>query len=583
MPIFAKHKSRPTRNFLSTAMTHYSLLWDADHAARFYTFVSRASHATVKAAATPKDPKDDIIHSKSTDEELFRANYSRNNDGHVITDPAAAAAAAAADATTRHSRNTLFQWITRKKYDADLPKSQVCVATAYTCVRDADDFVNVIRRHEVRLGLYYHFDRKTGSNYIIKNGAMGTYVSPNPVNSCAAVRHVVDEYHKVVADTAHAAIDGRTTAVVNLGTTLTHFCNALDSKFFGKQMASVDYAFLHLDIDMLGDDALVLVIDFLRTHGVSCEHVLLAQTKNGFHLLVNVTECGKELIGHAHRMCAAQMKLGNDVSVCPRGSPMPVPGTLLAGFRVRIVDLDFDANPATAVYARRIAACCGASADDNLPQCVADICVKYAALDRICAGCWHTHDGTIVEFDEDEGRMRRMRAWYTTNTYVDGNADQPHLRRDADNATYRAFYAAIECGNVSVARRTWTSFSETEQRDFRRLPLGANGGYGGVTSIDYVAQIALRTAIRADNVKMVHFIGACANIPLPCRYPMLATSNEMLACLWKINSLGQTFEEFCGCVAYTRASEEAESHAPVPASDGHEGCPCGWDRWDDDE
>lgn len=231
------------------------------------------------------------------------------------------------------SRFVIINVITRRKYDPDLPKSQIYFANSYKRVRDGEHFAEEIHRFEVKKGLYYEFKKETGEKYHFKENAIGIYMVPNPSDSMKSVNDICKEHNKLTLDVCRATIEQRS-SLENCVNSLQRYCNSLDVEFRSKQMANVHYDYLHLDIDVKTNDMLKQVRDFLTEN--NAERYVIIETKNGYHLLVDTTE-NKKIIENAHKWNVIRDK-DIEVSICPKGSPIPVPGCYVGGFKIRLVE-----------------------------------------------------------------------------------------------------------------------------------------------------------------------------------------------------------------------------------------------------
>lgn len=210
--------------------------------------------------------------------------------------------------------------------------------------------------------------------YVLRPEASGCYVVPNPDNAYVAVRALVTEFD-TLCDAAVSAALNRRASLAECDMQLRRFCRRVPRAHHGHMMRTVTGRYIHLDIDVKTAVGLRPVLQYMRALAaaaapaaddggngdddndhdndttVTTRHFCV-ETRNGYHLLVDTTHT--PLVARlAHKMFGKHTKkfivrdpvtnvtttvtVDPDVSVCNKGSPIPIPGTYVGGFAIRVV------------------------------------------------------------------------------------------------------------------------------------------------------------------------------------------------------------------------------------------------------
>jgi hypothetical protein len=112
----------------------------------------------------------------------------------------------------------------------------------------------------------------------------------------------------------------------------------IDKIFLSELQKSSAYDYLHLDIDIDPDfltnkTSILLEIKDKLSNYLS-KNDMIIETKNGYHILINVIE-NKQLINTFYKEIPTIN--GASISITNKGAPVPIPGTLQAGFKVLLL------------------------------------------------------------------------------------------------------------------------------------------------------------------------------------------------------------------------------------------------------
>ena len=222
-------------------------------------------------------------------------------------------------------RQVITQILARKKYAREISKSTRQIVRRLNRMYKGEDLVNVLRKYEVKAGLYSCKDINH-ETYILESDNIAVYATVNRLDSFKAAKKLINSIHSQMFE---ACTNGN---VQNLH----EECGNIDRNFMSHMMSASTFEFIHLDIDEKEEGTLEKVKDVYSqiVEGYS-PNTLLLETTNGYHMLINVrAEVHKKCIERAYKIIGKIKDF--DISITDKGSPCPIPGTYQAGFPVRI-------------------------------------------------------------------------------------------------------------------------------------------------------------------------------------------------------------------------------------------------------
>ncbi len=167
------------------------------------------------------------------------------------------------------------------------------------------------------------------SELIDNSNCLAVYSSYNSIDIQKASIETADTIMKQVKDVA-------------LGRAQIDSIDRADKLFLSQVNRNISYDYVHLDID-LNDRTdpykskylKTLLSDISSTENVPMDDMIVIETRGGYHILIDV-KLNKKIINNIYKNIPKYDKF--TVVVMNKGSYIPLPGTMQAGFQVRLID-----------------------------------------------------------------------------------------------------------------------------------------------------------------------------------------------------------------------------------------------------
>jgi len=176
--------------------------------------------------------------------------------------------------------------------------------------------VKLIRKLEIKDGLYSMCGK------ILESNDMSIYMSHNSIDYLNATRKLVEEIN---FNLFNCSKNGKTEEINTL-------YNNIDEKLKHQLESHMHSDFIELDIDEKEETTL----DKLNEMTKEQENKLLYETKNGYHLLINVKNKETDFIKDYKKYIT---KNNFNCSIMNRHSNSLIPGTYQNGYKVKIVEI----------------------------------------------------------------------------------------------------------------------------------------------------------------------------------------------------------------------------------------------------
>lgn len=222
-----------------------------------------------------------------------------------------------------HEQNDLSYIIlptARRKYHPELGKSQMVTnTTTFSSLKTEDQFVERMRRYEIRDGTYK--DQRT--NESLPASAFAMYITVDPMNELRA-------FFKLQAEIG-------TRLEVRLRNQETNSSPLkIESVYKSELHKCSENIFKKLDVDTKDPEKIEELRKILEENKIRMH--LVIETKNGFHVLINTKNGDIDTEGNkALYQFVSQAEVKSWITV-EKNAMVVIPGTFQAGFPVRIVN-----------------------------------------------------------------------------------------------------------------------------------------------------------------------------------------------------------------------------------------------------
>jgi hypothetical protein len=219
----------------------------------------------------------------------------------------------------------------RRKYFPELSTSQIVMRSCdFPCnaKNDQDRFLLILRRLEIQKGSYK--DSKTGQE--LPSEALGIYLTVEPLNELKAYNKVQkqmsDRFEQLITYALHKN-DGITTDNTNQEQTNLN----LESLYKSCLHSSPEKYFKKLDVDSKDEHNISKLKDLFKDNNI-VPH-LIVETQGGFHVILMMKNLSNDSQKNLYQFSVQNKSW---MSIEKSGCLVAIPGTIQAGFKVKIVE-----------------------------------------------------------------------------------------------------------------------------------------------------------------------------------------------------------------------------------------------------
>ena len=219
----------------------------------------------------------------------------------------------------------------RRKYFPELSTSQTVLRSCdFPCNSNNDEnrFVLILRRLQIQQGSYK--DKKSGKE--LPSEAFAIYLTVDPLNEIRAYnklqKQMADRFEKLISNVLFKESSADCDMTDNQPTNLN-----LESVYKSCLHSCPEKGFKKLDVDSKDDDNINKLKALFVENDITPH--LIVETKGGYHVILNTQKLSSESQKNLY-VFSTQNK--NWMSIEKTGCLVAIPGTLQAGFRVKMVE-----------------------------------------------------------------------------------------------------------------------------------------------------------------------------------------------------------------------------------------------------